>query len=66
MKKYTVEPGPHATAWMVKLEGVAPSGTYDAFDQAIEAGKAMAEENKPSTLTIYDENKNIHEELAYK
>lgn len=65
MKQYTVEPGKHAATWMVKIEGVAPDGTYDEYDQAIEAGKQMAEENKPSKLTILDKEKNVQEEITF-
>lgn len=66
MKKYTVEPGQHAATWMVKLEGVAPAGTYDDYDQAIETGKEMAEKNKPSTLIILDKYKKVQDELTFE
>lgn len=66
MKKYTVEPGQHAATWMVKLEGVAPAGTYDDYDQAVEAGKEIAENNKPSILTVLDKYKKAQDEFTFE
>jgi len=66
MKEFTIEPGQHAATWMVKLEGVAPEKIFDKYDEAMEAGKKMAEQNKPSKLIIYNENKEKEDVLTFK
>lgn len=66
MKHYTVEPNKDATTWLVKVEGVAAPEEYDKYDKAIEAGENMAEENKPSTLTIYTENHEVKDKRTFE
>lgn len=61
MKKYSVAPNQDTTAWMVKLEDVAPAGEYDAKDDAIAKAEEMASENSPSKLSILDKEHNILE-----
>ncbi|WP_077623548.1 DUF2188 domain-containing protein [Sediminibacillus massiliensis] len=65
MKEYTVTPDKDASNWYVKIEDVAPTDLYSKKDDAIEQGKKMAEENKPSRLMILDENKDVVDELRY-
>lgn len=59
MKNYTIAPNKDATAWFVKLEDIAVEEEYDNLDKAVEAGERIAEDNKPSTLTILNK---FHEE----
>lgn len=66
MKQYTVAPNKDATAWFVKIEDVAPLEQHDKFDKAVEAGLKVAEENKPSTLTILDENHDVQDKHTFK
>lgn len=65
MKHYTIEPNKDATTWFVKVEGVAAPEEYDKYDKAIEAGERMAEENKPSTLTIMTENNEVEQKRTF-
>lgn len=51
--------------WFVKLEGVAVEEEYDKYDKAIEAGENMAKNNKPSTLTIFNENNQEQEKRSF-
>lgn len=66
MKNYSVAPNKDATVWFVKMEDVAPLEEYDTYDKAIEAGFKIAEENKPSSLTILDENHDIQDKRTFK
>lgn len=66
MKKYTIAPNNDATAWFVKIEDVALYEQFDKYDKAIEAGENVAEENKPSTLTILDKDHNVLEERTFQ
>lgn len=63
MKNYSVAPNKDATAWMVKLEDIAPTESYDAKDEAITEAEKMAKENSPSKLSILDKN---HDVIEYK
>lgn len=66
MKNYTVAPNKDAKAWFVKIEDVAPLEQFDKYDKAVEAGFKVAEENKPSTLTILDENHDVRDKRTFK
>lgn len=66
MKNYTVAPNKDATVWFIKMEDVAPLEEYDEYDKSIEAGFRIAEENKPSTLTILDEHHDIRDKHTFK
>lgn len=63
MKNYSVAPNKDATAWMVKLEDIAPTDSFDAKDEAIAKAEQMAKENSPSKLSIVDKN---HDVIKYK
>lgn len=65
MKNYSVAPNRNATAWYIKLEDVAVEEKYDKLDKAIEAGERMAQENKPSTLTILNKYHEVEEERTF-
>lgn len=65
MKHYTVAPNKDATTWLIKIEDVASPEEYDKYDKAIEAGKRIAQENKPSTLTILTKNHEVKEKLTF-
>lgn len=66
MNKYYVVPDKDATAWYVKIENVAPVEEYDKKDKAIEAGEKIAQENKPSSLIILDNNHETEDERNFK
>lgn len=66
MKNYTVEPDKDGTIWFVKVEGVAAVEEYDKYDKAIEAGVSMAQDNKPSTLTIFDKYNEVQEKRTFE
>lgn len=65
MKYYSVEPGKDAQTWLIKIEGVAAGEEYDKYDDAVEAGDNLAQNNKPSTLTILNEYNNVQEKRTY-
>lgn len=65
MKEYTVAPNRDATAWFVKVEDIAPTHQYAKKDKAIEEAEQMAEENKPSKLTVLDKNHEVLEERTF-
>ncbi|MBM7551916.1 DUF2188 domain-containing protein [Thalassobacillus pellis] len=65
MKQYSVEPNKDVTGWFVKIEDTAPTDLYDEKDTAIEKAEEMAKGNKPSKLSIQDENKEVIEERTY-
>ncbi|MCR6097927.1 DUF2188 domain-containing protein [Salipaludibacillus agaradhaerens] len=65
MKEYTVRPNKDADAWFLKIEDVAPEKDFDKMDEAIEAGKQVAEENKPSRLVIYNHLNQIVDEKTF-
>ncbi|MFB4167728.1 DUF2188 domain-containing protein [Virgibacillus sp. JSM 102003] len=63
MKKYSVAPNQDASAWIVKLEDVAPAEEFNAKDDAIAKAEEMAKENSPSKLSVLDKEHNVtHEE----
>lgn len=66
MKEYTVRPNKDADAWFLKIEDVAPEQDFDKMDEAVEAGKKVAEENKPSRLIIYNHLNDVVDEINYK
>lgn len=65
MRTYTVAPNVDASAWMIKLEDVAPEEIYDSKDEAIELAKEMAAENTPAIVEILDDEHNVIDELRY-
>lgn len=65
MKNYSVAPNKDATAWFVKIEDVALEDQYDKMDKAIEAGKNIAQENKPSTLTIMNKYHEVEDKQTF-
>ena len=65
MKNYSVAPNKDATAWMVKLEDVAPTESYDTKDEAVAKAEEMAKENSPSKLSILDKNHDVIEFQTY-
>lgn len=65
MKNYSVAPNKDATAWMVKLEDVAPEDSYTSKDEAIAKAEEMAKENSPSKLSILDKNHDVIEFQTY-
>jgi len=65
MKNYSVAPNKDATAWMVKLEDVAPEDSYTSKDEAIANAEEMAKENSPSKLSILDKNHDVIEFKTY-
>ncbi|PYZ92000.1 hypothetical protein CR194_17540 [Salipaludibacillus keqinensis] len=66
MKEYTVRPNKDADAWFVKIEDVAPEQDYDKKVDAVEAGKKIAEENKPSRLVVYNHLNEVEDEHNFK
>lgn len=66
MKHYTVAPNKDATTWFVKIEDTAPFEEYDKKDMAIEAGEKLAQENKPSTLSILTKNHDVAETRTFE
>lgn len=63
MKNYSVAPNQDASAWIVKLEDIAPTNEFDAKDDAIAKAEEMAKENSPSKLSVLDKEHNVtHEE----
>lgn len=66
MRNYTVAPNKDATTWFIKIEDVSPLEEYDKFDKAIEAGERVAQENKPSTLTILNKDHEFEEKRTYE
>ncbi|HEX7064549.1 MAG TPA: DUF2188 domain-containing protein [Bacillales bacterium] len=67
MNHYTVVSNKDITSWHVKIEDVAPLETYDKKDKAIEAGERLAKQNRPSTLSILDdENHDLEEKRTYE
>ncbi|MFC4557619.1 DUF2188 domain-containing protein [Virgibacillus kekensis] len=65
MKEYSVAPNRDATAWIVKLEDVAPEKEYGAKDDAIAEAEKLAKENTPSRLSILDKEHNVVEEKRF-
>ncbi len=65
MKKYSVEPNKDVTGWFVKIEDTAPTDLYDEKSVAIEKAEELAKENKPSKVSIQDENKEVIEERTF-
>jgi len=65
MKNYSVAPNKDATAWMVKLEDVAPTESFETKDEAIAKAEEMAKENSPSKLSILDKNHDVIEFKTY-
>lgn len=65
MKKYSVAPNKDATAWFVKIEDVALEDQYNKIDKAIDAGKRIAEENKPSSLTILNKYHEVEDKITF-
>ncbi|MBM7599401.1 hypothetical protein JOC34_001769 [Virgibacillus halotolerans] len=65
MKKYSVAPNKDTTAWMVKLEDVAPTDSFQAKDDAIAEAEKMAKENSPSKVMVLDKNHEIIETKTY-
>ncbi|WP_010532345.1 DUF2188 domain-containing protein [Lentibacillus jeotgali] len=59
MKFYSVTPNQDVTAWIVKLEDVAPESEFEAKDDAIAKARELAQENTPSTLSILDNEHNV-------
>lgn len=65
MKKYSVVPNVDVSAWIVKLEDVAPENEYAAKDDAIAAAEQMAKDNSPSLVEIMDKEHNVIEEKRF-
>lgn len=65
LKKYAVTPNVDADGWFIKVENVAPTALYTSKDAAIEKAKQVAKENSPAKLVIYDQHKNVEEELSF-
>ncbi|TFJ92427.1 DUF2188 domain-containing protein [Lentibacillus salicampi] len=65
MKLYSVAPNQDVTAWIVKLEDVAPAGEFEAKDDAIAKARELANENTPSKLTIFDDEHNVEKEEQF-
>jgi len=65
MNMYTVLPTPDNSAWIVKLEDVAPDGQYQSEDEALNAAKEMAKNNTPSVVKILDKDHNVQEEIKF-
>ncbi|MFD2628614.1 DUF2188 domain-containing protein [Oceanobacillus kapialis] len=65
MKKYSVVPNVDVSAWIVKLEDVAPENEYAAKDDAIAAAEQMAKDNSPSMVEIMDKEHNVIEEKRF-
>ncbi|WP_181347663.1 DUF2188 domain-containing protein [Thalassobacillus sp. CUG 92003] len=65
MKEYTVAPNKDVTGWLVKIEDIAPTDLYDEKDTALEKAEQLAQENKPSRLTILDEHHQVEQEKRY-
>ncbi|HET7658709.1 MAG TPA: DUF2188 domain-containing protein [Bacillales bacterium] len=67
MKAYSVVADKDASGWFVKLENDAPTNYYDKKDKAIEAAEQLAQDNKPSKLTIFeDNNHDVKETRTYE
>lgn len=67
MKQYSVVADKDASGWFVKLENVAPTSYYKKKDNAIEAAEELAKENKPSKLTVFqDNNHDVSETRTYE
>ncbi len=65
MKNFTVAPNKDVSAWMVKLEDVAPEATFDSKDEAIAKAEEIAIENSPSKVSILDKNHDVIEFQTY-
>ncbi|MBH0230459.1 DUF2188 domain-containing protein [Halobacillus yeomjeoni] len=65
MKEYSVVPNKDVTGWYVKIEDVAPTDLYDERDQAIAKAEEIAQDNKPSRLSIMNQNHEVEEERKY-
>lgn len=66
MKKYSVVADKDASGWYVELENVAPTSYYKHKDKAVEAAEQLAQDNKPSKLTIFqDNNHEVKETRTY-
>lgn len=66
MKHYTVAPNKEATTWFVKVEDTAPTEEYDKKDKAIEAAERLAQDHKPSTLSILTESHEVAETRTFE
>ncbi|SDQ22838.1 DUF2188 domain-containing protein [Virgibacillus salinus] len=65
MKNYSVAPNQDASAWIVKLEDIAPADEFEAKDDAIAKAEEMAKENSPSKLSILDKEHNVTREERF-
>lgn len=65
MKNFSVAPNQDASAWIVKLEDIAPTDEFDLKDDAIAKASKMAKENNPSKLFILDKEHNVVKEKRY-
>ncbi|SEP87610.1 hypothetical protein SAMN05216232_1168 [Virgibacillus subterraneus] len=65
MKNYSVAPNQDASAWIVKLEDIAPADEFEAKDDAIAKAEEMAKENSPSKLSILDKEHNVIREERF-
>lgn len=65
MKNYSVAPNQDASAWIVKLEDIAPAQEFDAKDDAVAKAEEMAKENSPSKLSVLDKKHNVTHEERY-
>ncbi|TVP88574.1 MAG: DUF2188 domain-containing protein [Alkalicoccus sp.] len=61
MREYSVRPNKDVTAWMVKIEDVAPETSFDQKDDAIAHAEQMAKEHSPSRLHIYNNKMEVEE-----
>ncbi|MFC4736628.1 DUF2188 domain-containing protein [Bacillus daqingensis] len=65
MREYSVRPNKDATAWMVKIEDVAPETSFDQKDEAIAHAEEMAKDKAPSRLLIYNNKMEVEEERDF-
>ncbi|MUV36408.1 uncharacterized protein JNUCC1_00210 [Lentibacillus sp. JNUCC-1] len=65
MNTYTVVPNVDATAWIVKLEDVAPEKEYESEDKAVAAAEEMAQANSPSMVQILDKYHKVTDEKRF-
>lgn len=65
MNMYSVVPNADVSAWLIKLEDVAPEKELQSEDEAIAEAEKMAKQNKPSMLQIMDKNHHVVEEKRF-
>jgi hypothetical protein len=66
IKEYSVVPNKDENLWLVKLEDAAPAAQFGSRSAAVEEAEKMAKDNKPSKVTVMDDNHEVIDEKLFQ